>query len=52
MRAAQTVSDEIAEMGAVSRADVEEAQKAIVVIAREKAASGEIIIGKQGNDYV
>ncbi|WP_445948496.1 flagellar motor switch protein FliG [Sphingorhabdus sp.] len=52
VRAAQTVSDEIAEMGAVSRADVEEAQKAIVVIAREKAASGEIIIGKQGNDYV
>jgi flagellar motor switch protein FliG len=51
-RAAQTISDEIAEMGPVSRADVEEAQKAVVAIARGMAASGEIMLGKQSNDYV
>lgn len=51
-RAAQTISDEIAEMGPVSRADVEDAQKAVVAIARGMAASGEIMLGKQSNDYV
>jgi flagellar motor switch protein FliG len=51
-RAAQTISDEIAEMGPVSRADVEEAQKAVVAIARGMAATGEIMLGKQSNDYV
>lgn len=51
-RAAQTISDEIAEMGPVSRADVEEAQKAVVAVARGMAASGEIMLGKQSNDYV
>jgi flagellar motor switch protein FliG len=50
-RAAQTISDEIAELGPVSRADVEEAQKAVTLIARSMAASGEITIGG-GNDYV
>ncbi|MFN3620184.1 flagellar motor switch protein FliG [Sphingorhabdus sp.] len=51
-RAAQTISDEIAEMGPVSRADVEEAQKAVIAVARGMAASGEIMLGKQSNDYV
>ena len=51
-RAAQTISDEIAEMGPVSRADVEEAQKAVIAVARAMAASGEIMLGKQNNDYV
>ena len=51
-RAAQTISDEIAEMGPVSRADVEEAQKAVIAVARAMAASGEIMLGKQSNDYV
>ncbi len=51
-RAAQTISDEIAEMGPVSRADVEEAQKAVIAVARAMAASGEIMLGKQANDYV
>lgn len=51
-RAAQTISDEIAEMGPVSRADVEEAQKAVIAIARAMAASGEIMLGQQSNDYV
>jgi flagellar motor switch protein FliG len=39
-------------MGPVSRADVEDAQKAVVAIARGMAASGEIMLGKQSNDYV
>jgi flagellar motor switch protein FliG len=51
-RAAQTISDEIAEMGPVSRVDVEEAQKAVIAVARGMAASGEIMLGKQSNDYV
>ena len=51
-RAAQTISDEIAEMGPVSRADVEEAQKAVIATARAMAASGEIMLGKQSDDYV
>ena len=51
-RAAQTISDEIAEMGPVSRIDVEEAQKAVIAVARAMAASGEIMLGKQSNDYV
>lgn len=51
-RAAQTITDEIAEMGPVSRTDVEEAQKAVVLVARSMAASGEIMLGRQGNDYV
>lgn len=51
-RAAQTISDEIAEMGPVSRLDVEEAQKAVIAVARAMAASGEIMLGKQSNDYV
>jgi flagellar motor switch protein FliG len=51
-RAAQTISDEIAEMGPVSRADIEEAQKAVTAVARSMAASGEIMLGGQGADYV
>jgi flagellar motor switch protein FliG len=51
-RAAQTISDEIAEMGPVSRADVEDAQKAVIALARTMAASGEIMLGGQSNDYV
>jgi flagellar motor switch protein FliG len=51
-RAAQTITDEIAEMGPVNRADVEEAQKAVTAIARSMAASGDIMLGEQGADYV
>lgn len=50
-RAAQTINDEIAEMGPVSKADVEDAQKVVTVIARSMAASGEIMLAG-GNDYV
>ncbi|MFN5128089.1 MAG: flagellar motor switch protein FliG [Sphingomonadaceae bacterium] len=52
VRKAQSISKEITEMGTVSRADVEEAQKAVVAIAKGMAASGEIILRKQSNDYV
>jgi flagellar motor switch protein FliG len=51
-RAAQTISDEIAEMGPVSRADVDEAQKAVVGVARAMATAGEIMLGGQGDGYV
>jgi flagellar motor switch protein FliG len=51
-RAAQTIADEIAEMGPVSRADIEEAQKSVTVIARSMAASGEIMLAGSGADYV
>ncbi|MBL0924370.1 MAG: flagellar motor switch protein FliG [Sphingomonadaceae bacterium] len=50
-RAAQTIGDEIAELGPVSRADIEEAQKAVTLIARSMAAAGEIMLNA-GNDYV
>lgn len=52
LRAAQTISDEIADMGPVKRADVEEAQKAVVAVARQMAAAGEIMLGAKGDDYV
>jgi flagellar motor switch protein FliG len=51
-RKAQSISNEIAEMGLVSPADVEEAQKAVVAIAKGMAASGQIMLGKQSNNYV
>jgi len=51
-RKAQSISNEIAEMGPVSPADVEEAQKAVVAIAKGMAASGQIMLGKQSNNYV
>lgn len=51
-RAAQTIEDELADMGPVSRDDVETAQKAIVATAKAMAASGEIMLGGQSNDYV
>jgi len=51
-RAAQTITDEIADMGPVKRADVEQAQKAVVTVARRMAASGEIMLGGKSDDYV
>jgi flagellar motor switch protein FliG len=51
-RAAQTIQDEIAEMGPVKRDDVEAAQKAVVAVARQMAVAGEIMLGGGGNDYV
>jgi flagellar motor switch protein FliG len=52
MRAADTIRDEMAEMTMVKRADVEEAQKSIMQIVREMAASGEIMVAGAGEEYV
>jgi flagellar motor switch protein FliG len=52
VRAAQTIADEINDMGPVSRTDVEAAQRAVVAVARAMAASDEIMLGGQNNDYV
>jgi flagellar motor switch protein FliG len=46
------VADEIADMGPVKKADVEEAQKEVVAIARRMAATGEIMLGGKSDDYV
>jgi flagellar motor switch protein FliG len=51
-RAAETIRDDIAEMVQVKRADVEEAQKAVIAVARQMAASGEITLGGGSDDYV
>jgi len=51
-RAAETIRDDMADMGAVKRTDVEEAQKAVIAIARQMAASGEITLGGKSDDYV
>lgn len=51
-RAAQTIRDEMEERGMVKRVEVEEAQKAIIAIARQMAAEGTIMLGGPGEDYV
>lgn len=47
-RAAETIRDEMAEMTMVKRTDVEDAQKSIMQIVRQMAASGEIMIMRRG----
>jgi flagellar motor switch protein FliG len=51
-RAAETIRDEMAEMAPVKRAEVEEAQKAIIMVARQLSAEGTIMLGGKGDDYV
>lgn len=51
-RAADTIRDELAEMAPVKREEVDAARKAIVAVARAMAASGEIRLGGEGDDYV
>lgn len=51
-RASETIRDEMAEMTMVKRADVDDAQKSIMTIVRQMAASGEIMIAGGGDDYV
>ena len=51
-RAAETIRDEMAEMTMVKRADVDDAQKSVMQIVRQMAASGEIMIAGGGDDYV
>lgn len=51
-RAADTIRDELAEMAPVKRDEVDTARRAIVAVARALAASGEIMLGDKGDDYV
>lgn len=51
-RAAQSVQDEIADRGPMRLADVQEAQKAMLAIARKMAAEGTISLGGKGDDFV
>jgi flagellar motor switch protein FliG len=51
-RAAQSIRDDMADRGLVKRAEVEEAQKAIIAEARKLAEAGEITLGAKGDDYV
>lgn len=51
-RAAQSIQDEMVEKTMVKRAEVDEAQKAVIAIARQLADAGEIVLGTAGNDYV
>jgi flagellar motor switch protein FliG len=51
-RAAQAIRDDIADSGLVKRSEVEEAQRAVVGVARRLADEGTIMLGAKGNDYV
>ncbi|MDP3782033.1 MAG: flagellar motor switch protein FliG [Sphingopyxis sp.] len=51
-RASETIRDEMAEMTMVKRADVDDAQKTVMTIVRQMAASGDIMIAGGGDDYV
>ena len=51
-RASETIRDDMAEMTMVKRTDVDDAQKSIMQIVRQMAASGEIMIAGAGDDYV
>ncbi|MEQ1725303.1 MAG: flagellar motor switch protein FliG [Sphingopyxis sp.] len=51
-RAADTIRDDMAERGAVRLAEVLDAQKAIIAVARNLADSGAIIMAGKGDDYV
>jgi flagellar motor switch protein FliG len=49
-RAAQTIQDDMAEMAQVKRADVEDAQKQVVLAARRMADEGGFSLGGGGSD--
>lgn len=51
-RAAQSIQDEIADMGPVSKDDVIAAQKQIVTQARLLAGDGKIILGGQSDEFI
>ncbi len=51
-RAADTIRDEMAERSGVRLAEVLEAQKAMVTIARSMADAGTLILAGRGDDYV
>lgn len=51
-RAAQSIQDEMNERGPMRLAEVQEAQKAVLAIARNLAQAGTISLGGKGEDYV
>lgn len=51
-RAADSIRDEMADRGPVKRAEVEEAQREIIAVARNLAEDGTINLGGGGDDYV
>lgn len=51
-RAAQSIQDEINDRGPMRLADVQDAQKQMLAIARKLAAEGSISLGGKGDDYV
>jgi flagellar motor switch protein FliG len=51
-RAAQSIQDEMAERGPMRLAEVQEAQKGVIAIARKLAEAGTISLGGKGEDYV
>jgi flagellar motor switch protein FliG len=51
-RAAESIRDDMAESGLVKRAEVDEAQKSIITVARKLSDAGEIMLGSKGDDYV
>jgi flagellar motor switch protein FliG len=51
-RAAQSIQDEINDRGPMRLADVQDAQKQMLAIARKLAAEGTISLGGKGDDYV
>ena len=51
-RAAQSIQDEMAERGPMRLAEVQEAQKAVIAVARKLADAGTISLGGKDDDYV
>jgi flagellar motor switch protein FliG len=51
-RAADTIKDEMAERGPMRLAEVMEAQKEVLAIARRLADAGTIMLAGRGEDYV
>jgi flagellar motor switch protein FliG len=51
-RAAESIRDDMADSGPTKRAEVEEAQKTVILIVRQLADDGTILLGGKGDDYV
>jgi flagellar motor switch protein FliG len=51
-RAAQSIQDEMAEKGPIRLAEVQDAQKEMLAVARELAEAGTIMLGGRDGDYV
>ena len=51
-RAAQAIQDEMAEKGPIRLAEVQDAQKEVLAVARELADAGTIMLGGKDGDYV